>query len=135
MAEALARRYAAERRQAVEARSAGVQAIPGNPAAPNAVRAIREVGGDLSEHQSQPVSDELVTWADRILVMELRHASDMRDQFPAADEKVQMLGTFGGLMELDDPYTGWIFRYRRSRDDIRRCVEGFMDTLAARPVR
>src|SRR4051812_43058381 len=98
MADALARRYADERGWRVEVRSAGTRAIPGQPAAPNAVKAVREVGGDLSAHLSSPLSTELVAWADRILVMEMRHATEARDAFPSADEKVQLLGTFGGLV-------------------------------------
>ena len=47
MADALARRYAEERGWSVEVRSAGTRAIDGQPAAPNAVKAVREVGADL----------------------------------------------------------------------------------------
>lgn len=133
MADALARRYADERRWRVEVQSAGTHAIPGQPAAPNSVKAVRELGFDLSAHRSQRMSDELVAWADRILVMEMRHAQDVRERFPAADEKVQLLGTFGGLVEISDPYGSWIFTFRRRRDEIRTCVEAFMDRLPPRP--
>lgn len=133
MAEGFARNYGEERGWAVEARSAGTRAIPGNPAAPNAVKALREVGIDIAGHLSQPMTAELVEWAERILVMEMRHARDIREEFPGADAKIQMLGTFGGVVEIADPYGGWIFRFRRSRDEIRGCVEHFMDRLPARP--
>ncbi len=134
MAEELAGLYAAERGWAVEVRSAGTHAHEGEPAAPNSIKAIRDVGGDLNGHRSQPVSEELVAWADRILVMEMRHAQFVRENFPASDEKIQMLGTFGGLMEVADPYGSWIFRYRSSRDDIRRCVEALLDRMPPRPL-
>ena len=135
MAEALALLAAEQRGWAIEARSAGVEALTGEPAAPNSVRVIREVGGDLSEHVAQPVTEELARWADRVLVMELRHAQAVRQQFPVADEKIQLLGHFGGVMEVGDPYGSWIFTYRRSRDVIRKCVEGLFDTLPPRPRR
>lgn len=133
MAEGLARRYADERGWSVDARSAGTHAIPGQPAAPNTVKVVKEVGGDVATHQSQPMTDDLVAWADRILVMEMRHAQSIRERFPASDEKIQLLGTFGGLVEIDDPYGSWIFTYRRRRDEIRRCVETFLDRLPPRP--
>lgn len=133
MAEGLARRYANERGWAVEARSAGTHAIPDQPAATNTVKVVKELGGDVGDHKSQPMTDELVAWADRILVMEMRHAQSIRERFPAADEKIQLLGTFGGLVEIDDPYGSWIFTYRRRRDEIRRCVETFLDRLPPRP--
>jgi protein arginine phosphatase len=134
LAEELARLYAAERGWMVEARSAGTHARDGESAALNSQKAIRDVGGDLTAHRSQPVTEELVAWADRILVMEMRHAQLVREQFPASDEKLQMLGTFGGLMEIADPYGSWIFKYRSSRDDIRRCVEGLLDRMPPRPL-
>jgi len=133
MAEELARLYAVERYWAVEARSAGTHAHQDEPAAPNSQKAIRDVGGDLTNHRSQLVSNELVAWADRILVMEMHHAQFVREQFPESDGKLQLLGPFGGLMEIADPYGSWIFRYRSSRDDIRRCVEGLLDRMPPRP--
>ncbi len=133
MAEALSVLAAEHRGWALEAQSAGVAALTGEPAAPNSVRAIREVGGDISGHIAQPLTDELVAWADRVVVMEIRHATDVRERFPAADQKIQLLGHFGGVMEVSDPYGSWIFTYRRSRELIRRCVEGLLDSMPPRP--
>lgn len=133
MAEALAGLCAEERGWWVQSLSCGTEALDGLPAAPNAVKVVKEVGGNLSEHLSQPVSTELVVWADRILCMELRHAAWVREHFPEGDEKIQLLGTFGGLMNVPDPYGSWIFAFRRSRDQIRRCIEGLYDTLPPRP--
>jgi len=135
MAEALALLCAEERGWAIEARSCGVEALTGLPAAPNSIRVIDEVGGDLSRHLAQPMSEELALWADRVLVMEIRHATMIRERFPAADDKIQLLGHFGGVMEVADPYGSWVFTYRRSRDLIRRCVDGLLDTMPARPRR
>ena len=132
MAEALALMYAEQRSFAIEAKSAGTHALSGEPAAPNSQRAIRDVGGNITAHLSQPVTAELVDWADRILVMEMRHAQHVREAHPAGDAKIQMLGPFGGSMEIADPYGSWIFRYRSSRDEIRKCVEAFLDQLPAR---
>ncbi len=133
MAEALAVLAAEQRGWALEAQSAGVEAMIGEPAAPNSVRAVREVGGDISGHIAQPVTDELVAWADRVVVMEIRHATAVRERFPGADQKIQLLGHFGGVMEVGDPYGSWIFTYRRSRDLIHKCVEGLLDSMPPRP--
>jgi protein-tyrosine-phosphatase len=135
IAEAIARQYGQQRGWAVEVASAGTHAMAGEPAAPNSVKVCREVGADCSAHASQPVTPELVEWADRILVMEMRHAAHLREKFPRSDEKVQLLGTFGGLVEIEDPYRSWIFTYRRRRDEIRTCVESFMDRLPPRPLK
>ncbi len=133
MAEAFARQYADERGWDILAKSAGTHAIEGEPAAPHSVKVCKELGADCADHRSQPMTDELVAWADRILVMEMRHASSIRERFPASDEKLQLLGTFGGLVEIGDPYGSWVFTYRKRRDEIRACVESLMDRLPPRP--
>ena len=135
MGEALARAYAIERQWLAEARSCGVSALPDNEAARRSVRAMAEVGVDISAHRSQPVTAELVAWASHILVMEIRHSSSLHERFPGCDGKVMMLGNFGGVMEIEDPYGAWFMpRYRTCRDELQRCVTSFMDRLPARPI-
>ena len=134
MAEVLATMCGQERGWWVQALSCGTEAMDGLPAAPNSQKVIKEIGGDLSEHLSQPVSAELVAWADRVLCMELRHASWVREHFPQADAKIQLLGTFGGVMNIPDPYGSWVFAYRKSRDLLRRSVEGLLDSMPPRPL-
>jgi protein-tyrosine phosphatase len=132
MAEALASLLARQRGISVEVASAGTHALEGQPAAPNTVKVVRELGGDLERHVSRPMDDALVAWADRILVMEMRHARTLRERFPASDEKVQLLGTFGGLVEIDDPYGRWIFAFRSTRKDLERCIGAFLERLPTR---
>ncbi|MCB9741881.1 MAG: low molecular weight phosphotyrosine protein phosphatase [Alphaproteobacteria bacterium] len=131
MAEGLARHYAAQRGRALEVASASVLGLDGQPAHKLAVKVMKELGIDISAHRAQPVTPELVEEADYILVMELAHAAELRDRYPEADDRILLLGTFGGKMELEDPIHGWRWRFRRSRDDIRRCVESFIDQLPA----
>ena len=133
MAEGLARDYARRRGWALVAQSAGVMGIEGKEAASNAVYVLNEVGIDISGHRSQGVRSELVDWADHILVMELNHAIKLRERYPHLEEKVLQLASFGGMVEVRDPYGGWRWRFRKSRDEIRRCVETFMDNLPPRP--
>lgn len=135
MGEAFAIEYGRERSWAIEARSCGVNALPGNEAAPRSVRAMKEVGIDLRGHRSSPLDSEHIAWATHILVMEIRHATRVHERFPEADGRVLLLGTFGGVMEIEDPYGSWFMRsYRRSRDEIQQCVRTFIDRLPPRPV-
>ncbi len=135
MGEAFAREYGRERGWALEARSCGVNALAGNDAAPRSVRAMKELGIDITTHRSSPLDAEHVAWASYILVMEIRHATRVHEAFPEADGRVLMLGNFGGVMEIEDPYGSWFMRsYRRSRDEIQRCVHTFIDRLPARPL-
>lgn len=131
MAEGLARDYAARRGRPLEVRSASVADFGGRPAHRNTVSVMRELGVDLSAHRSQQVDDEHMAWADHVLVMELRHAADLRDRFPEHADKVMLLGPFGGLMEVPDPLGFWKGPFVSCRDQLRRCVENFIDQIPA----
>lgn len=136
MAEGFARHYGASRSWPVEARSGGIMGLVGHPADPLAVRVMSEAGVDISAHRSSPVEPEHMDWAHHVLVMEMRHASALRRRFPEHDAKILMLGNFGGLVEIPDPVGGWRWRFRKSRDQLQKCVVTFMDQLpppVARP--
>lgn len=114
----------------VRAKSAGTLGLVDRPADGKSVAVCRELGLDLRAHRSQPLTDELVAWADRILVMELAHAGHVREFFPDAADKVLQLGPFAGLPEIPDPIGGWTFQFRRCRDQIQRGLEEFLRRTA-----
>ncbi len=130
MAEVIAVDFAASRGRTVEVRSASTLGLDGKPADPKAVAVCKEIGLDLTSHRSTPLGPEQVEWADYVLVMEYAHAGLIRERYPDVGDKLMLLGTFGGFTEIADPIGSWKFRFRRSRDDIKRCVEGFVDRLA-----
>ncbi len=113
----------------MEVRSGGVLGIINRPADPLAVRVMSEIGIDISSHRSQGIDDDLVEWADHILVMELNHTIQLRERHPELADKALMLGTFGGMMQVQDPIGGWRWKFRKCRDGLLRCVQGFMDQL------
>ncbi len=128
MAAGLAVSYALQRGWPIEVRSGGILGLMDKPADPLAVKVMNEIGMDIQDHRSGGV-DGLVEWADYILVMELGHAIRIRERFADTGDKVLMLGNFGGVMEIRDPIGGWRWKFRRCRDEIQRCVKGFMDQL------
>src|SRR5262249_35781925 len=82
MAAALCRKMLADRLQCsvdelpkrgYEVLSAGLSAFPGDPAAPDAVEAVHELGADMGTHASRPLNAELVLEADYLLTMTLAH--------------------------------------------------------------
>ncbi len=129
MAAGFARAYGESRGWPIEVRSAGIMGLINHHADPLAIKVMAEVGVDISDHRSSGVTDELVDWADHILVMEMRHATTLRQRHPASDSKVLMLGNFGGMVEIPDPVGGWRWRFRRNRDQLHKCTEAFMDQL------
>ena len=129
MAEGYARAYGARRGWLIEARSGGVLGLIDKPADPLAIRVMNEIDIDIEGHRSGGVDEEMMQWAKYVLVMELHHASKLRDRFPHHEDKILVLANFGGLMEVSDPIGGWRWRFRRCRADIIKCVEGFLDGL------
>ncbi len=129
MAEGYGRWYAGQRGWRVESRSASVLGLNGRKADPLAIKVMREEGIDIDPHRAQPMSQDLADWANYILVMEMAHAVKIRERHPGAEDKVLLLGNFGGLVEIDDPIGGWRWKFRRSRDIIKTCVVNFMDQM------
>ena len=130
MAEALARQYALEKGLAIETRSGGVMGLEGRPADGNVVAVLQEIGVDVGLHRSGGIDEDTVAWADWILVMELEHARWIRELVPAAEDRTLMLGSFGGLVDVSDPIGGWKWNFRRTRDQLQRCVRAFIDQLS-----
>ena len=129
MAEVLAQARAGELGLDVQVQSASLLGLSEEPADPKAVAVCKELGLDLSNHRAQPVTPALAEWADHILVMELRHATELRFRHPDLDSRIAMIGPFGGLIEISDPLGGWKFTFRRCRDQLRACVDGFFSRM------
>lgn len=129
MAEYLARDYAKKRGRELDVRSASLLGLDGQPAHRYSIWAMKELNIDLTPHRAQPVSEALVRQADYILVMELAQAADLRTRYPEVGDKILTLGTFGGLMDIPDPLGSLWWTYRKRRDEIRRCVEAFIDQM------
>ncbi|MEN0061480.1 MAG: low molecular weight phosphotyrosine protein phosphatase [Myxococcota bacterium] len=111
----------------VEVQSAGTLRIDGAPANVQMEAAAREVGIDLSRHRSQPLTEELVRWADFIAAMEPHHLEAIEALDPVARDRSRALGSFVGKPEIVDPTGSWfIGPYRRTRDELRLAVERFL---------
>ena len=132
MAEGLAIHLASKYNLTIRSKSAGTMGIVAQPSAPNSIKAMRELGIDITSVRSKAVSSELMNWADYVLVMENKHASTLRRRYPDQDEKILMLGSFGGVYAIDDPVGRWIFAFRKCRTILIKSIEGFYSSLQAR---
>ncbi len=128
MAEALLRKFTSrEGRRDIEVRSAGTHAMNGNPSPPEAQQVAESVGLDLMSHRAKPVSNDLIEWADRIVVMSPEHADFIEMNFPDGMEKVEELarhrhgGKPGGTMK--DPYGLSLFYYRQYFGDLMEALQ------------
>lgn len=69
-----------------EVKSAGVFAVENQQASPKAIQALKEKGIKL-DHRSQPVTQELLNWADIVLTMTTQHKQSLIMEYPNFQEK------------------------------------------------
>ncbi len=128
MAEALARKQIADAKgvaqasleaEGIEVVSAGVYALPGTRATPQAVEAVNLLGGDLSRHRSQPLTPELINSADIIFAMGRSHAQSIQSISPAASSKLQLLNADG---DIEDPIGADLETYRELAEQMQQFI-------------
>lgn len=93
MAEGLFRQMVADRPD-FEVASAGIAAYPGQAASAHTVSVLKERGISLGSFRSQPLTDELVSWATHIFAMTNGHREAIEEAFPEAADKVYLVSEF-----------------------------------------
>jgi protein-tyrosine-phosphatase len=108
--------------------------LEGPPADENAIAVLQEIGVDLGLHKSAGLDEETLAWADWILVMELDHAGGFASSPPLREDRTLMLGSFGGSRRRTSriPWAAGNGGFRKTRDELQRCVHAFMDQLSTR---
>ena len=114
MAEGLLKKIASDNQLSVEVESAGIAAFPGVPVTAEAVQACREKGMDISAHQSQTLSKNLVMESDLILTMTGKHKEMIVKKMPTLEPKVVLFSEFAGAgtQDVEDPVGQPIDAYR-----------------------
>jgi tRNA threonylcarbamoyl adenosine modification protein (Sua5/YciO/YrdC/YwlC family) len=120
MAEAIARKMVAERLgcraeeledRGVIVASAGIAAMMGGRASPEARDVVAELGMNLAAHETQPLTEPLVRHADAIYTMTRSHREAIVAQWPEAAQRTSLLSVEGG--DVADPIGGPLERYRQ----------------------
>jgi RpiB/LacA/LacB family sugar-phosphate isomerase len=137
MAEGLLR-DAVKNRKDIEVASAGVGATWGQPPSPHAVEVLRPWGVHIGDLRSQPITDELVEWADLILVMTRGHLETMLMLFPEANDKVQLVCSMSEelrrhTLDVPDPIGLGIHAYFEARDTLKKAIPGILKHLDSAP--
>ncbi len=120
MAEHIARREAAMRGFDMEVDSAGLMGS-GDRAADYSVAVCREIGIDLSAHQSKMLSKPLADSVDLIVCMTSSHANTLLS-LGIDPKKIRVLGS-----GIADPYGQSLDVYRKCRDEIAAAVYALLD--------
>jgi tRNA threonylcarbamoyl adenosine modification protein (Sua5/YciO/YrdC/YwlC family) len=134
MAEALLKKRIAERLgcktselddRGVVVMSAGLSAPPGGRAAAEAIQTMQERGLDLSQHESQPLSERIVRFADAIITMTRSHRDAILEHFPDAEPRVHTISRGAG--DVADPIGGPLDLYRRCAEQL----DGYLEAWTA----
>lgn len=116
----------------IEADSAGIGAVSGLPASPHAITVMEEIGIDISDIRSKPITAELVRRADYIFCMSYSQLDSLLLLFPSAAEKTYLLREFEEdvpliAREIPDPIGGSLEVYRFCRDQIAKALPKVVD--------
>lgn len=112
--------------------SAGIGALVGEPADPNALEIAAEQGLDVDDHIARQLDDNLVAESDLILVMDKGHADWINQNFPHARGRVFLLGHWNDEAEVPDPYGRSIESFRKVYDLIRPFAQSWVARLGGR---
>ncbi len=116
MSAAIMNKIAVENDLDVLIESAGIFAADGESASENAVTVLSEYGIDLTEHRSQPVTEDLINQCDLILTMTEGQKQILK---PLAGDKVYTLTEYAGLEgDINDPYGGDLEEYYQTAGQI-----------------
>ncbi|MEO8496689.1 MAG: L-threonylcarbamoyladenylate synthase [Planctomycetota bacterium] len=136
MAEALMRRRIADRLKCssdeledrnVMIMSAGISASAGGRASPESVQVMQDRGIDINLHESQPLGERLVRFADLILTMTRGHREAIVAQWPDAAPRTKLVCR--DHADVSDPFGGPIDGYRRSADQIEAQLDAWIEEI------
>jgi len=133
MAEALFRRLLASRLNCTDdevvdrgfvVMSAGISAALGAPASPEALKILAEEGIELQGHASQPLTQRLLTQADRIYTMTRGHQQAVLQSRPELQGRVHLLAPDGS--DIVDPIGGSPADYLSCKVEIEHHLRGIL---------
>lgn len=130
MAEGIARKMISERLKCAQEElqdrgvlvlSAGIAANLGSAASIEGVDVLKPLGIDLSAHESQPVTEQLIRHADVIWTMTRSHRQAILDQWPEAGSRTFTLSLDN--RDIADPIGGPVEYYRKCAEQITTELE------------
>ena len=120
----------------IRVESAGIFAIDGEGANPEAIETMKEMGIDISTHKAKRLTLPIIGNADIIFAMTKNHRDAILSIDPMAADKTYTLSEYGAKfdrryknMDIDDPYGRPIEAYRQSAQDIKAILEIIADKI------
>jgi len=107
--------------------SAGLAAMPGSPPSKESVLIMDEVGLDLTRHQSQPLSQQMLADADHVFCMTSSHLHAIQSQWPESADRVSLLCM--DQSDVPDPIGGTVEHYRICANQIETHLKNVINDL------
>jgi protein-tyrosine phosphatase len=123
MAAGLLTLIAESRGLAIDVRTAGLQPT-GHRVAENAISVMKEVGVDISNEYSKPVTPGLLAWADVIVCVNNGHADYLIEDYPDISPKIHRLES-----DIRDPYGEPAAEYREVRNELQVLLSRLFDSF------
>lgn len=114
--------------------SAGIIASNGLPASPNAIKVMTEEEIDISNHQTVPLTRDLVEMADIVFVMTQWHKLEVIGLLEKPGKEVYLVKEFvkklsNNDFDIQDPIGKPVDVYRKCRDELKECIPGIVKKI------
>lgn len=132
MAEGIAKKGVGEKGmdREIEISSAGIWAVPGDEASPQAVEAMKECGINLAGHRARRIDVKLIEDADIILAMTESHKRNLLSICPYAKHKIFTLKEYvGGEGDIKDPFGGSVEVYKECAKELKEYIDKAIDKI------
>jgi protein-tyrosine-phosphatase len=129
MAEGLAREILGHE---IQLESAGIAALNGDLASPQALEVLRGRGIDLSSHRARRVTIEMLADIDWIIPMTTEQEKRLKAMFPEYSKRIKRLGSWSTKAEnsdILDPWGGTVEVYRKSAEGIEFLIRELKKSL------
>ena len=132
MAEAILKKLISDRPDAEQwhVESAGTWAENGRPPAYLSRYVMEQMGMDISNHQSQPVSLRLLMNFDLILTMEMEHKTWLKTQYKEFSDRIYLLSEMvGDEADIPDPIGSELFEFQATALLLVRILTDGLDQI------
>jgi len=114
---------------AVHVESAGMNAVEGRPAEPEALRLMADRGIDITAHRGRQWTQAMALAADLILVMDKGQKDACERLLPSAKGRVFLLGHWLDSREIGDPFRQGPDAWHTALEAITESVAGWLQRM------
>lgn len=114
----------------LEVSSAGLGALIGHEADPDASRVAKELGVDLSGHSARQLNAQIGTAHGLILAMEPSHRAEIARRWPQLYGRTMLFDQWTGKKGIADPYRKQLAFHQQVRDQIFAAAAAWADRLS-----